>query len=122
MKFVFILLAIVAMNAMSTPFEADFAQFAAQFESFQGTIAKGKIITEEGYPVLHYEKFGDGTKYAGVITKEWVASPSGEYWITVEFKGTADKRTGAFVGYTRSDRENIVVGMGLDYDKNFDLY
>jgi len=79
MKFVFVLLTIVAMNAISIPWEADFSQFSTQFEAFQGTPAKGTIITEEGSLVLHYAKFGDGTKYAGVITKEWVASPSGEY-------------------------------------------
>jgi len=81
MKFVFIFIGIVAINAIAVPWEADFFQFSTQFESFQGTPAKDIIITEKGSPVLHYAKL-DGTKYAGVITKEWVASPSGEYWIT----------------------------------------
>jgi len=121
MKFVFVLLTIVAMNAIAVPWEADFAQFSTQFESFQGTPANGIIINEEGSPVLHYAKL-DGTKYAGVITKEWVASPSGEYWITIEYKGTMGNRTGAFLAYTRSDKEHIVYAIGLDYDKFFDLY
>ena len=56
------------------------------------------------------------------MTTDWINSPSGNYYITVEFKGTLNKRTGGYIGFIRSDNENIYKTIGLDAEYNMDLY
>ena len=50
--------------------------------------------------VLYFD--GEPTKYGGFIS-ESINVPSGHYYITIEFKGTANFRTGGYIGYVRSN-------------------
>ena len=59
---------------------------------------------------------GAATQNAGIITSEWIESNSGNYYIRVEFNGTANKRTGGYIGYIRSDNVDICNTIGLDAD------
>ena len=57
----------------------------------------------------------------GVITTDWILSPSRNYYIVVEFKGTLNKRTGGYIGYVRDDAQDIYRPIGLDADYYMDL-
>ena len=63
------------------------------------------IIEEDDTSVLYFG--GVPTKYSGVVTSEWITSPSGHYYISVEYKGTENMRTGAYLGFIRSDNDNV---------------
>ena len=49
-------------------------------------------------------------------------SANGIYFISILFKGEAGKRSGGYLGYIRSDSENIYRTIGLDYDYFMDVY
>ena len=57
---------------------------------------------------------GEPTHYSGYVSKETIKSDEAHYWITFWFKGTADKRTGGYFGYTRETKANVQYTLALD--------
>ena len=49
-------------------------------------------------------------------------SSNGIYFISIYFKGDAGKRTGGYMGYIRSDYDNVQRTIGLDQDDFMDVY
>ena len=54
--------------------------------------------------------------------KNYKTSASGNFYITVEYKGESSNRAGGYIGYERSDKKNIYNTIGLDNDLLMDLY
>ena len=96
--------------------------YANKFEKFQESgscYAKDDTDTTTSDPVVTFTAL---SKYSGIITKNWILSTTGAYYITIYFKGDAGKRTGGYLGYMRSDALNIYRTIGLDYEDFMDIY
>ena len=66
--------------------------------------------------------FTELSKYSGLITKDWISSSTGVFFLKINFKGEASQNTGGYFGYMRSDKENIYRTIGLDYEDFMDSY
>ena len=58
--------------------------------------------------------FSGLSRYGGMLTKEWIESPTGWYYVTIKFKGIEGKRTGAFLGYISKDNDSVIHSIGMD--------
>lgn len=58
--------------------------------------------------------FSGLSRYGGMLTKMWLESPTGWYYVTLKFKGIQGKRTGAFLGYISKDNDSIIHSIGMD--------
>ena len=60
-------------------------------------------------------KFDAVSRYAGIITKDWIVSPViKKYTIKIDFRGREGKNTGGFLGYMTKENENIIKALALD--------
>eukprot|EP00828_Plagiopyla_frontata_P048481 TRINITY_DN9306_c0_g1_i5.p1 TRINITY_DN9306_c0_g1~~TRINITY_DN9306_c0_g1_i5.p1 ORF type:complete len:487 (-),score=71.63 TRINITY_DN9306_c0_g1_i5:19-1479(-) len=64
--------------------------------------------------------FEELSRYAGLVTTDWIESDSEDYYIYIDYRGKAGERTGAFLGYMTKEAENIVKSLALDNDQKMD--
>ena len=119
MKTLFIL-ALLTLTISADPlFKLDLADGLSQFEDFQSSLSSAKVIDDQlsDTKALTFEEL---SRYAGLVTTDWIESDSEDYYIYIDYRGKAGERTGAFLGYMTKEAENIVKSLALDNDQKMD--